>query len=605
MTVEAARSDWRADEPPAAGWVRVALPDVWTTRWPDFDGLVWYRLTWQASAHVQPVAVVLDYLNMAGAVYLNGALLSRDASLVEPLTRAWNTPRYLLLSAPLLRPGTNTLLVRVSGLAAYQPGLGPVELGNPAQIYPRYEAARLIRRDLQILSLAVSATLGAFFLTLWLMRREERAFGWFALMSFAWIAYASNQIATTVWPFTSTDAWEEADSIAFIVYCTSFSVFVLRFCERHFKRIELALWLLTALGAIVMLCTPRASIAYMRGLLAILPALLFMCSCVLFLYFAWRSRRTDMRVMSLCIVVFIVAGVHDLLTFLLVLKDNVYYTALTSQLQMVGMAVVLCWRFVTSLRRIERFNDELTITVAAAKEELAATLSYQHKLEVSNARLGERLSLAQDLHDGLGGTLVGSIATLEHMPNGIPPDRFLAILKELRDDLRIIVDAASSHRLGEDSLAEVLAPVRQRLMRALEIQGVACRWDAAGIERSVLPSALSLDVLRIVQEGVTNVIKHARASRVDVTLHDDGEALHLVIADNGIGFAQGAADPATHRVSHGAGMRSMHARAERLGATLQAQSGTAGTTLKMRMPNGARRPPGGDPRAFKRVDGDS
>lgn len=34
------------DRPPTSGWVQVSLPDVWSKRWPTFDGVVWYRLTW-------------------------------------------------------------------------------------------------------------------------------------------------------------------------------------------------------------------------------------------------------------------------------------------------------------------------------------------------------------------------------------------------------------------------------------------------------------------------------------------------------------------------------------------------------------------------------
>ena len=68
---------------------------------------------------------------MAGVVYVNVAELARDASLVEPLSPMWNTPRYFPLAPPLLREGTNTLALRVSGLAAYEPGLGPVHVAPP------------------------------------------------------------------------------------------------------------------------------------------------------------------------------------------------------------------------------------------------------------------------------------------------------------------------------------------------------------------------------------------------------------------------------------------------------------------------------------------
>lgn len=44
LRVQAARSDWQATQPPGEGWVDVTLPDDWSRRWPQFDGVVWYRL---------------------------------------------------------------------------------------------------------------------------------------------------------------------------------------------------------------------------------------------------------------------------------------------------------------------------------------------------------------------------------------------------------------------------------------------------------------------------------------------------------------------------------------------------------------------------------
>lgn len=184
----------------------------------------------------------------------------------------------------------------------------------------------------------------------------------------------------------------------------------------------------------------------------------------------------------------------------------------------------------------------------------------QHQLEVVNVRLGERINLAHDLHDGLGGTLVSSIAMLEHAPESIPAPQFLAILKELRDDLCIIIDAASSHQLAETSLGEMLAPLRHRLSVLFESQNIACHWQLPGIEHCHLSTAHSLDIMRILQEGLTNVLKHSRANRVHIVLSDDAGELTLMIRDNGIGFNQ----PPEERHA-GTGIRSMRGRAKRLG----------------------------------------
>lgn len=567
------------DQPPATGWVDVKLPDFWATRWPGFDGVVWYRLSWQQARADTPVAALLDYLNMAGAIYLNGTLLNRDTNLAEPLTRAWNTPRYLLLPAALLHQGTNTLLVRVSGMAMYQAGLGPTALGPPALMRARFDDARWLRLDIQLVSLAVNATLGCFFLAMWMMRRRETVYSWFAFSTLAWWAVGYNQIAASTWPFGSTDGWEIANAVAFSVYCTAHTLFILRFCERSWPRAERGLWLFVALSSVVLICTPHQRIDDVRSLLFIAQAGQFFAVSLAFVVFAFRYGRTEHRILAYCVLVFVAAGVHDLLAFLTVLHDNTYYTALMSQVLVIGMALVLGRQFVTNLRRIEGFNKDLTRGIEDARSELTRTLHRQHELEIANARLGERLNLAHDLHDGLGGTLVSSIVALERAPQEVPPQRFLSILKELRDDLRIIIDSATSQHYGETTLADQIAPLRHRLTRLLETRGIECRWHPIGIEACMLPAAKSLEIMRILQEALTNVFKHSRASHVDVGVCYDKQGLRMTVHDNGTGFSA-QANPA-HR---GTGMQSMRARVGRLGGTFEIQSAPGSTLITLHLP---------------------
>jgi signal transduction histidine kinase len=577
--IEAVRTDWHAQTPPQTGWTDVSLPDDWSLRWPGFDGVVWYRLVWNQTDAAAPVGLMMDYLNMAGVVSLNGVQLSRDPNLTEPLTRAWNTPRYWLASQPLLRSGENILLFRISGLAAYQPGLGLVALGAPADISARYSRVYWLRHDLQLFSLAVSATLGCFFLALWVLRRREVEFGWFGLMSLTWWLYASNQIKLTAWPFASTDAWQAAVSIMFLIYSACFTMFVLCYGTHHYRRVRLGVWMMLVVGSIVMCFTPHARMQEVRAWLALIPAMTYIASCFLFFYFAWRQRRVEQLILAACLAVCIVVAVHDLLVFLKILNSNIYYTALASQLQMVAMALVLGWRFVSNLSRIERFNEELHVRIEAAKEALANTLQREHELQVVNVRLGERLNLAHDLHDGLGGTLVSSIATLEHAPESIPSSRFLTILKELRDDLRIIIDTASSYQLDETSLADMLAPLRHRFGVLFESQNIVCRWHLSGIEQCHLTKAQNLDIMRILQEGLTNVLKHSRADSVHVELHDSAGQLILTIKDNGIGC-----DFHVRKESAGAGMKSMRSRTSRLGGSFALQRIEDETVLTITIP---------------------
>jgi signal transduction histidine kinase len=576
---------WNDAAPPAEGWTPVTLPDSWATRWPAFDGVVWYRLTWQQPEPVGETGLLLTYLNMAGAVSLNGTPIARDASLVEPLTRGWNTPRHWLLAPPLLRPGTNTLLVRVSGLAAYQPGLGPVTLGTPAAVQAGYERERLLRRDLQILGLAVSAAVSAFFAAWWWLRRRETAYFWFAAMSVLWLLFAYNQVATSPWPFASNHGWQALNTSLLLAFSVSYLVFVLRYCERRMPWLEGAALLVAAAGVLDLWLAPQPGLAAHRAVWTLVGGLTVIVVNSVAVVHAWRTPGSPIRSLTPFMALSAVTGAHDLLAFTQVIDSNIYYTNMSSYVLLLGMALTQAARFAQSLRRIENFNTELIEEVGAAKAELAATLAQQHALELAHARIGERVNLVSDLHDGLGGMLVGSIATLERTPGNLGAPELLAMLKRLRDDLRLIIDATGRDD-GARALGELLAPMRHRSAQLLDANGIDCRWQLSGIDTLELAPSQSLDLMRFLQEALTNVLKHSGSTRVDVTVARAGAELRLSVRDDGRGFRveDGGSDGAR---AGGAGLRNLRTRARRLGAELQLQSRPGETQVALRMPLGA------------------
>ena len=577
--VEAVRgTGWNEAAPPADGWTPATLPDSWAARWPGFDGVVWYRLTWDQPAQVAETGLLLHYLNMAGAVSLNGTPISRDESLVEPLTRAWNSPRYWLLAPPLLLTGRNTLLIRVSGLSAYQAGLGPVSLGAPAAVQANYEHERLLRRDLQMLGLAVSAAVSAFFAALWLLRRRETAYGWFALMSVLWLLFGYNQIATSPWPFAGNHSWQASNTSLLLLFSVSYVIFALRFCERRMPRLEGLALLVAVAGVLDLWLAGAENLPTHRALWTLVGGLTIIAVNSASLVHAVRHRGSPMRSLAPFMAVSAATGAHDLLVFTQVIDSNIYYTTMSSYGLLLGMALTQAGRFVSSLKRIENFNTELIEEVNAAKAELAATLAQQHALELAHARIGERVNLASDLHDGLGGMLVGSIATLERRPGELSASALLAMLKSLRDDLRLIIEATGRHD-GARTFGELLAPLRHRTSQLLDANGIDCRWQVSNIEALELPPSQSLDLLRFLQEALTNTLKHSGARRVDVTVTCAGAELQLEVRDDGQGFVVADAGKGA-----GAGLRSLHARARRLGAELRLESRPGATQLALRMP---------------------
>ena len=574
---EAVRSGWDAVAPPAHGWTPVTLMDVWDQRWPRHDGVVWYRLRWSQDDPRRPTALLADYMSMSGAIYVNGEEVARDPGLVEPLARTWNSPHYVLLTPSLLRTGENTVWLRVSGLAAYQPGAGRVRIGDPSMLQQRYEQERFVRRDIKLINLAMAAVLGGVFLLVWLLRRKDSVYGWFAVTELAGSLYAYNHVATGIWPLRSTDAWQAFNAAFYVVAGASYALFLLRYCGRRHPRLERVLGVVSVLALLAAACAP-VWMGHHRTGWFVVGGLFYYVSIGWFLVQAWRHRRPDTLVLAACLLLPVLVSFHDFALFFGWVGGVTYWLSLTSVLTLIGIGFVLSYRFVAAMRRVEGFNAELKREVEAATSELAATLSRQHALELAHGRAGERLQLVRDLHDGFGGTLVGAIAQLESAHDDAPRSQIVGVLKEMRDDLRLVID--STAREHSDLVAQ-LAPLRHRLGRLLETVDIDSRWQLDGLDGVELGSARSLDLLRLLQEALTNVFKHSAARRVDVSVARVGDRIELAVCDDGEGWSVHATGPASNG---GAGLPSMRLRAQRLGGALQVLSDAGGTQLRLAFP---------------------
>jgi signal transduction histidine kinase len=107
--------------------------------------------------------------------------------------------------------------------------------------------------------------------------------------------------------------------------------------------------------------------------------------------------------------------------------------------------------------------------------------------------------------------------------------------------------------------------------------------DAASPAGPPLPQGVPLVAYRMAQEALTNVSKHAQATRVEVDLSLTGGVLSLEVSDNGRGLGQ--ADLAK---THSFGIRGLHERASTVGGWVDMSSSAAGTSLILSVPLAAR-----------------
>lgn len=567
---EAVASGWDVQSPPAEGWTPVRLPDDWTTRWPRHDGVVWYRLRWEQHG-AAPAGLLVPYVCLASEMRLNGQLIQRDPQLVEPLSRAWTQPRYFELSSPLLREGHNELLVRVSGLAAYQPGMDVVRVGPPDVLQAQFQRDFLLRHDAQLFNRCVGLVLGGLFGMLWLLRRRAMH-GWFALSSLFSAIYGWNFVATSPWPFASTDAWAALNIAMYVCGATCLAMFLLRFSERRWPRTE-ALLLALAGASLLLAAVAPHYLGPQRAPWLLAGTFVYYGAMLLFIAHAIRSPFTDRRLLAATFAVQMAVSLHDLAVFFGLVDSRTYLLSLTAPLTLLGTGFVLTYHYAQMLRRVEGFNAELIREVQGATAQLTDTLSREHALALQNTRIAERLGLVRDLHDGFGGTLLGTIAQLEQDDAPRAPAQIATILRDMRDDLRLIIDTTAQPHEGD--LPALLAPLRHRWSQRLEAGGVDMHWEVEALDALQPSPGIGLDILRLLQEALTNAFRHSGARRIGVRAIRMADRIHVQVHDDGRGMGSAWADaPRT-----GMGLDNMRARAVRLGGELRIETRAGQGTL--------------------------
>ena len=574
---------------PLTGWVDVTLPDTWSRRWPAHGDSGWYRIDWERSCtNGEPVALGIDGISVAGEVYNNGDLLWRDAFLVEPLSRSWNVPRWWVLPESGLQPGVNTVWVRAVGPAALGPGLRAVRLGDASTVAAQHYRTQWRQRTLYLINAVLCGMAGALFSVVWTLRRNTpagAAYGWFGLMALTWLAYLTTYLAYTQWPWPDALARSRFSMVALVGYVLSACLFTLRFGGQRLPRTERMLWALAALGAGTAVFVPDDVAGLWFGRVWQGVMWVFMLNCLQFQWHAWRPRPEGRKQLHMLLALCWLAVMALTVTTLIPGVDrwNVArnWAAFSGLLVISLVMLLLGAQLMQRVRSVERFNRALEQGVAEARAQLAQALAREHTRALEHTRLQERIQLAHDLHDGLGGSLIRSMALVEQAPQPLPNERVLSLLKMLRDDLRQVIDQGSSAGAQVPATpVQWAAPLRHRFTRILDEMGVTSLWDMPPHWQG-RPSALQcLGLTRLVEEALSNTIKHSRARQVRVQCtQPQGGALCLRIEDDGVGFDVEAVRHAGLSV----GMRSMMARAERIGGALEVVSSSAGTKLTVKL----------------------
>lgn len=242
--------------------------------------------------------------------------------------------------------------------------------------------------------------------------------------------------------------------------------------------------------------------------------------------------------------------------------------------------IELFYRHDTALSAEERsLFEALASHLAGAMENLRSAA-----LARESAVADERQMLARELHDSIAQSLAFLKIQMQLLRSAMSDSRPQAIeaaldeldagIRESYSDVRELLLHFRTNTHAED-----MEPALRETLSKFELQaGIRPSLALHGEGLPIAPD-VQVQVLHIVQEALSNIRKHARAAQVEVRV-DTHPCWQVTIRDDGQGFdTQGKPPDDTH-----VGLRIMRERAERIGASLQIESGTQGTCVTLRLP---------------------
>jgi signal transduction histidine kinase len=287
----------------------------------------------------------------------------------------------------------------------------------------------------------------------------------------------------------------------------------------------------------------------------------FMAVAVLLLVPALRPVWREERSAALF---YMAAFSVNIIAFLLVVAEE--YGLLSLHWLPIGpifigsLAEILIFSFALSYRSRLVTDDREKLLTGMANLRRDASEGYIRGMEEEKARV------AAELHDDIASRL--AVLRLS-----LPDGKETVAVEDIAMRVRSLSHRLSPAVRDDEAFTEQV----QHLVREYRQAGLDMRYRAFDLPASI-PKETGMQLLRILQEAVQNIIKHAKAGRVDIQLFHHDNELVMTIEDDGIGF-----DPQT--ASGGAGLRNMRLRAENTGGELEVSSAPGrGTSVMVMVP---------------------
>jgi signal transduction histidine kinase len=424
----------------------------------------------------------------------------------------------------------------------------------------------------------ITLLLGLISLHYWWAERSEQAYLMLAFSAISWAIANTQYLGDFENDFTSAWFGVLNDSAICWLFCF-LTLFAFQFAERRSPRIELFVILYAV--TITVLTLPVWRWAVQGLILQHYIDLVIVFSTFGYLtWVAYARGSYELKVIVLAMWTMPLFGIHTI--YYLTSQrdpDGIHLYPYSSYIIFGAFLYVMQRRYLHARTALVEINATLDHRLQQREAELEAQHRQLMATEQQRVVFAERQRIMRDMHDGIGTALMSSLAMAEQ--GRLTQEHAVAVLRDGLDELKLVIDSLEP---VENDIVALLANLRYRFGQRIEEAGVRIGWEMA--ELPPLPwldPSRALQVLRVVQESVTNVLKHSRATEVRISARPsirDAEHTGVVIrvTDNGRGFD-------TEQTARGRGLNNLRHRAAELGAKLHIESKPGrGTSVSLHLP---------------------
>ena len=511
-------------------------------------------------------------------LYINGQLLVSQGSMDRDKPTYHGLRKKVLQIPPsVLTRGENRIdSVIVFGLSRFAMTPPPV-IGEYAAMEAAYAWYSYLKTEARIISIVVGLVV-SLFLAIALLRSNKKEFlAWLFLLSLGWTLHS----LFFRWADMPFHGEYRALFYALVTFSLSacWPLFVHAWSARPLRYFSTAMLFLFLIG-VANICywlIIDQSINAFTHTESVLDqfGLVFIAATLFRLIWHFIKIQEETRYWEAALLILLASLMAFFLFNTLIYDHHTPYLVLSQPLFLLAFVAIIFARNFRLFQSSGQIAALLQTQLDDRTAELAVAHTREKQLVRKQAHDEERQRIMRDMHDGLGSHLMSMLMMAKR--GKAKHDEYAVGLQLVIDEMRLMIDSMDS--VGE-SLSAALAIFKKRVIPRAKNAGFNIGWNNEA--EAAMPDFTPRDVLqvfRILQEAVTNALKHSGGDEIDIAIMPhEGEdyALRILVTDNGVGLS----DPR----KRGRGLNNMRNRAKGISADLDVTDNGSGVEVRLDLP---------------------